>query len=97
MGQGLVAGPTQGFGPLLGDSIESTPWSAGPADVATKAILSETNAATEASGEIVTLTGVTSTAAFTAAEYASGVGEVKLAYDAISYTGALVGCKLGFF
>jgi hypothetical protein len=38
MGQGVVAGPTQGFGAAFGSSIEGTPWASGPADVATASI-----------------------------------------------------------
>jgi RHS repeat-associated protein len=34
MGQGVVAGPTLGFGAALGKSIEGTPWASGPMDAA---------------------------------------------------------------
>jgi len=40
MGQGLAAGPTQGFGPVFGKSIEGTPWGSGPVDVASTALVS---------------------------------------------------------
>jgi hypothetical protein len=62
-----------------------------------QAFVGAVNSATNAGGSIVTLAGEASTAGLTAAEYASGVGEIKLGYDAITYAGALVGCKLGIF
>jgi hypothetical protein len=43
------------------------------------------------------LAGEASTAGLTGAEYASGVGEIKLGYDAVTYFGALIGCKVGVF
>ena len=95
MGQGLVAGPTQGFGAAFGKSIEGTPWASGPADVATGAILGGANSAINAGGSIVTLAGEASTAGLTVAEFASGVGEIKLGYDAATYFGSLIGCGLG--
>lgn len=97
MGLGVAAGPTQGFGAAFGGSIEGTPWAAGPADVATGAILRGVSTGLNAGGSVVTLAGEASTAGLSAAEYASGVGEIKLGYDAITYAGALVGCKLGVF
>lgn len=97
MGQGIVAGPTQGFGAAFGGSIEGTPWASDPADVATGAILTGVNSGLNAGGGIVTLAGEASTAGLTAGEYASRVGEIKLGYDAVTYAGALVGCKVGIF
>ncbi len=69
MGEGVVAGPTQGFGAVFGSAIEDTPWAADLVDVGTTALVG--------------------------AEYASGVGEVKLGYDALTYVGATAGCALG--
>jgi hypothetical protein len=68
MAQGVVAGPTQGFGSVFGKAIESTPWASGPMDAAM---------------------------AVTFGEYASGVGELKLAYDAGSYSMGLFQCATG--
>jgi hypothetical protein len=68
MAQGVVAGPTQGFGSAFGKAIEGTPWSSGPMDAAMGATLGE---------------------------YASGIGELKLAYDAGSYAMGLFQCATG--
>jgi RHS repeat-associated protein len=68
MGLAVVAGPTQGFAPVLGKSIEGTPWTSGPID----ALM-----------------------ATTFGEAASGIGDVKLGYDAVTYFGAIVGCASG--
>jgi hypothetical protein len=38
MGQGVVAGPTQGFGAAFGKSVEGTPWASGASDVTTAAV-----------------------------------------------------------
>ncbi len=69
MGQGVVAGPTLGFGAAFGKSIEGTPWAADIVSVGLKAI------------PVV-------------GEYASGIGEAKLAYDALTYVGGVAGCAL---
>jgi RHS repeat-associated protein len=69
MGQGVVAGPTQGFGAAFGSAIEGTPFAADLVDVGTTALVG--------------------------AEYATGIGEAKLAYDALTYVGATAGCALG--
>jgi RHS repeat-associated protein len=98
MAQGVAAGPTQGFGgavTLAGISIEDTPWTSGPTDVATGAILTGVNSGLNAGGSIVTLAGEASTAGLTATEFVSGVGEIKLGYDAVTYFGSLIGCGLG--
>ena len=68
MAQGVVAGPTQGFGSMFGKAIEGTPIASGPMDAAMAATLGE---------------------------YASGVGELKLAYDAGSYAKGLFQCATG--
>jgi len=52
-------------------------------------------AAISAGGEITTLTGTVSTVGLTAGEYASGVGEVKFAYDFLTYAGSVAGCAAG--
>jgi hypothetical protein len=88
MGQGAVAGPLQG---LPGGS---GPWGASASGLATSAIAQGVSAGINAGGELTTLAGTVSTAGLTGAEYASGVGEIKLAYDAITYAGSLIGCKL---
>jgi hypothetical protein len=70
MGQGVVAGPTQGFGAAFGGAIEGTPWAADLVSVGMKAL------------PVV-------------GEYATGIGEAKLAYDTLTYFGATAGCALG--
>ena len=52
-------------------------------------------AAISAGGEITTLTGTASTVGLTAGEYASGVGEVKFAYDFLTYAGSTALCGAG--
>jgi hypothetical protein len=69
MGQGVVAGPTQGFGAAFGSAIEGTPFAADLVDVGTTALVG--------------------------AEYASGIGEAKLAYDFLTYAGGVAGCAAG--
>ena len=95
MGQGLVAGPTQGFGAPFSNSTEGTPFAAGPADLATGAILSGVNSAINAGGSLTTLAGEVSTAGLTGAEYATGVGEIKLGVDAGIYALGLAKCAAG--
>jgi hypothetical protein len=98
MGQGVVAGPTQGFGAAFGGSIEGTPWASGASDVTTAAIAGGAfSAATGAGQTIQTLNGAASLAStgLEAAEFASGVGLVKFGYDALSYGAGLLGCKTG--
>lgn len=102
MGQGAVAGPTQGFGPAaqkvamrFGKTIEGTPWASAPADVATNSIFGTVSKGLNAGGELTDLAGTTATAGLEAGEYATGVGELKLGYDALTYGGSLLGCWLG--
>ena len=97
MGQGIAAGPSQGFGAAF-PSLEHTPWTSGPADVTTTAIVAKGfSLATGAGESIQTLNGVTQLGSFglEAAEFATGVGEAKLAYDFVTYAGALAGCGTG--
>jgi hypothetical protein len=98
MGQGVVAGPTQGFGAAFGKSIRNTPWSSGPADVATGAIVGTVFKIVTGSGQTIqTLNGAASLAStgMEAAEFASGVGEVKFAYDFLTWAGSLASCAAG--
>ena len=41
MGQGVVAGPTQGFGAAFGKAIEGTPFASGPVDAVMAGVLGE--------------------------------------------------------
>jgi len=104
MGQSVVAGPTQGFGLVaqkiangFGSTLEDTPWSSSAADIATDAILKGINGVINSGSEVTTLFGEASTAGFSAAEYVSGFGEAKFAYDAGTYFGAFIGCEAGLF
>jgi hypothetical protein len=84
MGQGVVAGPTQGFGSVFGNRIKGTPWGSGPADVATVAILNNAQNIVTGSGQTIqTLNDAVElgTVLGEAGEWASGIGEAKLAYD----------------
>jgi YD repeat-containing protein len=89
MGQSVVAGPLQG---LPGGSGA---WGSSASGLATNAIAQGVHAAISTGGELTTLAGTASTVGLTGAEYATGVGELKLAYDALTYVGAGVGCGLG--
>jgi hypothetical protein len=92
MGQGVLAGPTQGFGAAFGNSIEGTPFGAGATDLATGAIARLTYATF---AKDWTAPGVLLGAlAGEGAEFATGVGEAKFAYDAVTYLGAAAGCAL---
>jgi hypothetical protein len=96
MGQGVAAGPAQGFGAAFGKGIEGTPWASGPVDVATTALLTRGfNLATGAGATIQTLSGVTKlgSTGLQAGEFATGFGEVKLAYDAASFAVGLAACS----
>jgi hypothetical protein len=98
IGQGVVAGPTQGFGALFGNSIEGTPWASGASDVTSAAIAGGAFSAVTGVGQTIqTLNGAASLAStgLEAAEFASGVGLVKFGYDALSYGAGLLGCKTG--
>ena len=92
MGQSVVAGPTQGIPGFKG------PWGASASGITTETIAAGAyNAVTGAGGTIQTLNGVysLSSMSMTAGEFASGVGLVKLGYDAVSYFGGAAGCALG--
>jgi RHS repeat-associated protein len=96
MGQGIVAGPTQGFGAAFGNSIKGTPWASGPADLATEAITGGTfNAVTGAGETVQTINGAASLASVGAdavEDFATGIGILKLIYGASSYGVGLVHC-----
>ncbi|HEV2201114.1 MAG TPA: RHS repeat-associated core domain-containing protein, partial [Bryobacteraceae bacterium] len=95
MGQGVAAGPTQGFGAAFGKSIKGTPWASGPVDVATDALVKQGfSLATGAGQTIQTLNGVTELGSIglEVGEFATGFGEVKLAYDVGSYFLGLAKC-----
>jgi len=102
MGQSVVAGPTQGFGMVaekiangFGSTLEDTPWSSSAADIATNTILKGVNGVINSGSEVTTLFGEASTAGFSAAEYVSGFGEAKFAYDFFTYAGSFAGCEVG--
>jgi len=98
MGQGVAAGPTQGFGAAFGKSIEGTPWGSGPVDVASTALAAGgMRAITGAGRTIQTINGAVKlgTVLGEGAEYGSGVGEAKLAYDFMTWAGSLAGCAAG--
>jgi len=99
LAQGVAAGPTQGFGAastIAGQSLEGTPWGSGPADVATGTLVGAAVNTVGGAGETVqTLNGAASLASAGvdfAEDFASGVGVVKLIYDAGSYGWGLVKC-----
>ena len=95
MGQGLAAGPTQGFGAAFGRSIEGTPFAAGANDVVVGAAAGGFfSAVTGSSQTIQTLNGTASLAStgLEAAEFASGVGALKFLYEAAFYGVGLVHC-----
>jgi hypothetical protein len=95
MAQGVAAGPTQGFGAAFGKSIEGTPLASGPVDVATAALFTKGfSIATGAGQTIQTLNGVArlGSLGLDVGEVATGVGAVKLIYDAASYGVGLVHC-----
>ncbi len=98
MGQGLAAGPTQGFGAAFGKSIEGTPLAGGPVDVATAALVAKGFSTATGTGQTIqTLNGVAKLGSLglDVGEVASGVGLIKLGYDALSYGAGLLGCKTG--
>lgn len=104
MGEGAVAGPTLGFGSargiVTGTALEEgTPWTSGPADVATGALVGGAyNGVTGAGDSLQTVFGSASLSSATmdAASFATGVGELKLAYDAGNWLAALGECATGF-
>lgn len=89
MGQGLMAGPRQGI------PGGSGPWSQSPSGLATTAIAAGVHSVISAGGELTTLAGTASTVGLTGAEYATGVGWIKLGVDAATYTGGVLGCAAG--
>ena len=97
IGQGLAAGPTQGFGAALGTRIEGTPWASGPVDVATSAIVTKFMAVATGTTTLQTLNDTVEIGSVLGegAEYATGFGEVKLAYDFATYAASLAGCATG--
>ena len=98
MGQGLAAGPTQGFGAAFGERIKGTPWGSGPVDVATATLVTKGfSIATGAGQTIQTLNGAArlGSLGLDVGEVASGVGLIKFGYDALSYGAGLLGCKTG--
>ena len=95
MAQGVAAGPTQGLGAVFGKSIQGTPLASGPVDAATAALVTKGFAiATGAGQTIQTLNGVAKLGSLglDVGEVASGVGAIKLIYDAGSYGVGLVHC-----
>lgn len=99
MGQGVVAGPTLGFGAAFGQRLEGTPWASGPADIATGVIANGAQRAITGYGQTIqTLNGEAELGTVLggeAAEWGSGVGEARLAYDAATWLGSLAGCGTG--
>jgi hypothetical protein len=94
MGQGVAAGPTQGFGAPFSKAMDGTPLASGPADVATGAILRSGYALETAD---YTAPGVFAAtfASEEALQFATGVGEVKLGVDAGIYALGLAKCAAG--
>jgi len=107
LGEEMIAGPTQGFSPVIkalasagggqagADAFEESLWSEGLGDVASDAL----NSALEKmlnEGTMTSLFETTSLAGFDAAEYASGIGEAKFVYDALTYLGSMGLCETGF-
>lgn len=92
MGQSVVAGPLQGVPGGKG------PWGASASDLITGAIAGGAFSAVTGAGQTLqTLNGAASLASteITAAEFASGVGIARFAYDALTYGTGLLGCKAG--
>jgi len=91
MGQGVASGPGQG---VLPPGVRG-PWGASPSGLATDAITKTFwSSITGAGRTLTTLAGEASLAstAITAAEFATGVAEVKYGYDALTYAAGLVAC-----
>jgi hypothetical protein len=75
-----------------------TPQEAIPADVATGAAANWAGSLVTGSGETIqTLNGAVELGSVLGetAEYATGVGEVKLGYDFLTWAGSLAGCGVG--
>lgn len=95
MAEGVAAGPSQGFGAALGKSAEGTPWTSGPADVATTVLVNGAQRAVTGAGQTIqTLNDAIElgTVLGDAAEWATGFGEAKLALDAGTYALGLAVC-----
>src|SRR6185437_13043336 len=75
MGQGVLAGPSQGLLPPGVGPVSAV-------DLATGAINRGLGALVASGGALTDLAGTVSTSAFTAAEYASGFGLAKVLWDA---------------
>jgi len=92
MAQGVVAGPSQG---VIPPGVVHGPGGASLSGLATDAIAKAAFSSVTGAGQtLTTLGGEVSLAstAVTAAEFASGVAEVKFAYDALSYAAGLFVC-----
>jgi len=68
---------------------------AGAVDLATGAINRGLGALAASGGAPTDLAGTVSTSAFTAAEYASGIGLAKFLWDAGTFMGAMALCGIG--
>ncbi|HXH49814.1 MAG TPA: RHS repeat-associated core domain-containing protein, partial [Terriglobia bacterium] len=99
MGQGVAAGPSLGFSAAFGNRLKGTPWASGPVDVATEAALSGAQRLVTGAGQTIqTLTdnpAVLGSVLGETGEWASGIGEAKIIYDAAFYFGGAAGCALG--
>jgi hypothetical protein len=81
-----------------GDVVAESSWTQmGVADVVSNKIFGAAGTALESGGELTTLAGEASTVGLSGAEFASGVGEAKLAYDALTYGAGFAGCAFGLF
>ncbi len=94
MAQGVTAGPTQGLSPLFGKALDGTPLAFAPTDLAVAAGYSYF--ASDWLGSLHPAQAFTETLTGEGLEFASGVGELKLAYDAGSYLAGLAECAGGF-
>jgi hypothetical protein len=104
LGQGVAAGPTLGFAPGLKPfvgNLDETPWTSGPVDALTDALVDKVGSLVTGSGETIqTLNdtvelGKVLSETGEAAEYASGFGEIKFGYDLVTWLGSLAGCGAG--
>jgi len=86
---------------VIGKNLEGTPWTSGPVDVVTNGIVNRVGSLITGSGDTVqTLNDATELGSVLSdtgevAEYATGFGEIKLGYDALTYAGGLAGCYFG--
>jgi hypothetical protein len=86
MGQSVVAGPTQGFGALLGTAVKGTAAEYALSDLAVS--FGHGIMTAEYGGLLTDVLGE-------GLEYASGFGEVKLGIDAAVYGIGLAKCAAG--